>query len=148
MGRGNPNPGFGHPRDNQMPVWSPDGRLLATIAPGSVLTGERAVVKVWEVAFPTPTYLLHAPIDSLSFSLDGKRLAVHGRIWEVAEDHDRPASVALVAQDGKQLGRIRRRRPALGRQLASGAFQAPAVDPSGATDFPHRSERQGVPSRN
>ena len=104
-----------------MPVWSPDGRLLATIAPGSVLTGERAVVKVWEVAFPTSTHPLHVRIDSLSFSLDGKRLAVDGRIWEVAEDHDRPLLSPSLHKTESNWAAF----DAAGRLWAANSLQAP-----------------------
>jgi WD40 repeat protein len=84
-------------RENHTPVWSGDGRFLATIARGTVhhpdghsaSTHDRAVVKVWEVADPAPTYVLRSQIDALSFSPDGKRLAANGTIWDVARNHDR-----------------------------------------------------------
>jgi WD40 repeat protein len=88
-------------RDCKIPIWSADGRHLATIAPGSFqgvqqvqtfpdgskmttgIGGPEALVKIWEVADPTPTYRQDRPIQAISTSPDGRRLAVDDQLWEV-----------------------------------------------------------------
>jgi WD40 repeat protein len=89
-------------RDCKVPLWTPDGRHLVTIAPGTI-TGPaghsfgspEAMVKIWEFADPNPTYRQDGPIRSISMSLDGRRLAVDDQLWEVSTgpgpDHLRPA---------------------------------------------------------
>src|SRR5262249_4660293 len=42
--------------------------------------------KLWEIAHPTPTYLLDEHIWTASFSDDGSRLAVNDKIWEVRKN--------------------------------------------------------------
>jgi WD40 repeat protein/tRNA A-37 threonylcarbamoyl transferase component Bud32 len=76
--------------DAHSPVWSGDGRFLATIAPGWI-TGpdgsshghERALVRVWEVHYPPPSYQLDAPIRSLTFHRDGSQLGVNDTVLTV-----------------------------------------------------------------
>jgi serine/threonine protein kinase/WD40 repeat protein len=97
--------------NNHSPVWSGQGRLLATIAPGEVKVpwgsaglnnGVNGIVKVWEIAPPTPTYMLPTAVDTLSLSPDGKHLAaglsasrdgtpLTGKavVWDVIQDHAR-----------------------------------------------------------
>ncbi|MBV9124096.1 MAG: protein kinase, partial [Planctomycetes bacterium] len=93
--------------ENHTPLWSGDGRFLATIALGTVhypdghsVTYDRAVVKGWEVADPTPAYGLRSSIDSLSLSPEGKRLAANGTILDVAQNQGRllPRSSAQKTQ--------------------------------------------------
>ncbi len=88
-------------KGNKMPLWCPDGRLLATrgagqaqVTVGGITTwisaGLDTVINVWEVTRSTPTYVLSAAIESLSLRSDGKELAVNGTLWEVGLDLDRP----------------------------------------------------------
>ncbi len=76
-------------RDCKGPTWSPDGRRLVTIAAGTIsggygpIGGAEALVKISEVASPTPTYRQDRPIQAISMSPDGHRLAVDDQIWEV-----------------------------------------------------------------
>jgi serine/threonine protein kinase/WD40 repeat protein len=77
-------------RDNHSPVWSGDGRLLATIAPGKITRpdgsqfgGDRTFVRVWEVAYPTPTYILTTPVERLVFHPKGKELAANNTVLQV-----------------------------------------------------------------
>jgi WD40 repeat protein len=63
-------------RDCEAPIWSPAGRHLATIA-------RDTAVKVWEVADPIPTYRQDRPVQAISSSADGGRLAVDDRLWEI-----------------------------------------------------------------
>jgi WD40 repeat protein len=74
-------------RDCTTPLWSPDGRHLTTIARGTIgSTTTDALVKVWEVADPTPTYRLDQPITAISSPPDGHRLAVDDQLWEVGSE--------------------------------------------------------------
>jgi WD40 repeat protein len=78
-------------RDCKVPIWSPDGRHLATMAAGGVrgadpdtsVSSSQALVKIWEVADPTPTYRQERPIQAISSPPDGRRLAVDDQLWEV-----------------------------------------------------------------
>jgi WD40 repeat protein len=78
-------------RDSTAPIWSPDGRHLATFAPGTIqdpkgqgsMANPEALVKIWEVADPIPTYRQDSPIQAISSSADGRRLAVDDQLWEV-----------------------------------------------------------------
>jgi WD40 repeat protein len=78
-------------RDCRVPIWSPDGRHLATIGRGTMVGaqgrnsggGDTALVRIWEVADPTPTYRQDRPIQVISSSPDGRRLAVDDQLWEV-----------------------------------------------------------------
>jgi WD40 repeat protein len=83
-------------RDCKIPIWSPDGRHLATIAPGTIpdaggfAGSPEALVKIWEVADPTPAYRQNRPIASISSSTDGRRLAVDDQLWEFDSDPGPP----------------------------------------------------------
>jgi WD40 repeat protein len=66
--------------DTHSPVWSPDGRWLATMAPQ--VSGGRAGIRVWEVAPPVPTYFLKAPVETLTFHPRGKELAINDMVWQ------------------------------------------------------------------
>jgi WD40 repeat protein len=85
-------------REAAFPVWSADGRRLATVAPGVIADadghhGSRgssdALVKVWEVADPTPAYHLDRAVGAITSSPDGRRLAVNEQLWEVVADGGR-----------------------------------------------------------
>jgi WD40 repeat protein len=89
-------------RNSQHPVWSSDGRLLATetvIAPTNVESDlrrrERSIrlggsVKIWEIVHPTPTYVLPKAVRSIAFSPDGKHLVSDIASWDVLTKFDRP----------------------------------------------------------
>jgi WD40 repeat protein/tRNA A-37 threonylcarbamoyl transferase component Bud32 len=97
---GNPNPSTIHVwnvetgqkiatlRDCAKPVWSLDGRHLVTIAPGTIATKRgqigtsEALVKIWEVADPIPTYRQNRSIPLISSAPDGRRIAVDDQLWE------------------------------------------------------------------
>jgi WD40 repeat protein len=74
-------------RDCKVPIWSPDGRRLVTISAGTVtsphrsLGSEETLVKIWQVACPTPTYRQDRPIQDISMSHEGDRLAVDDSLW-------------------------------------------------------------------
>jgi len=76
-------------RDCGNPIWSPDGRHLVTRAAGTIsdangfVGSPEALVKIWEVAAPTPTYRQDRAIPAISSSPDGRRLAVDDQLWEV-----------------------------------------------------------------
>jgi WD40 repeat protein len=78
-------------RDCTDPVWSPDGRYLATFAAGVIqgldgqcsIGGPDTLVKIWEVADLIPSYRQDRPIQAISSPADGRRLAVDDRLWEV-----------------------------------------------------------------
>jgi WD40 repeat protein len=74
------------------PIWSPDGRHLVAIAPGRIpdlvgldilAGGANALVKIWEIADPTPSYRQDRSVTTISSSPDGGRLAVDDQLWEV-----------------------------------------------------------------
>jgi eukaryotic-like serine/threonine-protein kinase len=73
-------------KDNDLPVWSRDGHLLATLAAGR----SGSAVNVWEVLVPTHPSLFPSRIASLQFSPDGTRLAVNGSIWDFTQAPGRP----------------------------------------------------------
>ncbi len=88
-------------RDCKIPIWSPDGRHLATISRATLpwtsedwVSGGEAVVKVWDAAAPIPTYRQNSPITAISSPPDGRRLAVDDQLWEVVSrpepDHLQP----------------------------------------------------------
>jgi WD40 repeat protein len=68
------------------PLWSSDCRHLVTVGSGMVgsTRSPEALVAVWEVTAPTPTYRHNRPVATISWSPDGRRLAVNDRLWEVA----------------------------------------------------------------
>jgi WD40 repeat protein len=88
--------------ENERPIWSPNGRFLATAGRGMVnfTTEQRngmtwtqsagptdtAIVRIWEVAAPTPAYVLPAAIGALAFSADGRQLAANGTLWDVVRE--------------------------------------------------------------
>ena len=80
-------------RDCKGPIWSPDGRHLVTIAAGTIanpnvaITTSEALVKIWEIACPTPTYRQDRPIQAISMSSDRRRLAVDDQLWQVVSGH-------------------------------------------------------------
>ena len=88
-------------RDCKVPIWSPDGRHLLTIADGWItepdgetMGSPEALVKIWEVADPVPAYQQDSPIQAISMSPDGHRLAVDDQLWAVVSspgsEHLRP----------------------------------------------------------
>jgi len=76
------NFGWAALHDNQVRVWSRDGRL-ATI--GRAESNNNRVVKLWEVMPGPVKYQLASAVDSLSVSDDGKRLAANDTIWDVEQ---------------------------------------------------------------
>ena len=94
---------IGSLRDCKVPIWSPDGRHLATIGratipwtSGSSVSGDDANVKVWEVAAPIPTYRQDKAIASISSPADSRRLAVGDQLWEVVS-HPAPRHLRPLA---------------------------------------------------
>jgi serine/threonine protein kinase len=89
-------------RNSQHPVWSGDGRLLATQTVIGSTTQELdlrgsgrslklgASIKIWEVAHSTPTYVLPKAASSLAFSPDSKQLVSDVAIWDVVMKFDHP----------------------------------------------------------
>ncbi len=72
-------------RNCESPLWSPDGRHLVTLSRGNVgVFAPRglALIKVWEVADPSPSYRQFGRIESISPASDGRRLAVGAFLWE------------------------------------------------------------------
>ncbi len=76
-------------RDCKGPIWSEDGCHLVTVAAGTISgpngrigTGE-ALVKIWEVACPTPSYQQERAVQAISVAADGRRLAVDDQLWDV-----------------------------------------------------------------
>jgi WD40 repeat protein len=79
-------------KDCKIPIWSPDGRHLATIGRSSVawssegwISGDDASVKIWEVVAPVPTYRHERLIGSITLASDGRRIAVDDQLWEVVK---------------------------------------------------------------
>jgi WD40 repeat protein len=113
--------------ENERPIWSPIGRFLATAGRGMVSFAreerngvrvttsagptDTAIVRIWEVAAPTPTYVLPAAIRSLAFSADGRLLAANGTLWDVVREQGQswlreaarktPGHFVAFAQDGQ-----------------------------------------------
>lgn len=71
--------------DSKRPIWSADGRNLVTFGPGTIknpdghgATGSPvAMVNVWEVADPTPSYRVDRAVTNISWSPEGDRLAAN-----------------------------------------------------------------------
>jgi WD40 repeat protein len=82
--------------ENHSPVWSADGRSLATLGPGWIpesdgrgrWRGDRSHVRVWQVASGARTYLLPDAVRSLLFSPDGERMAANDHVWDVVRETD------------------------------------------------------------
>ncbi len=77
-------------RDQHSPVWSGDGRFLATIAAGKITRpngttygDERTFVRVWEITYPAPLGVVGTPVDFISMDPDGMQLAANGTIWRI-----------------------------------------------------------------
>jgi len=117
------------------PIWSPDGRHLVTIAPAKMSdlvgtdtrsAGSRSLVKIWEVADPTPSYRQDRPVTAISSSADGHRLAVNDQLWGVGSDRGRgylkpmlspvPADIIAFTVSGSMYAG-QRSRPELSKQL-------------------------------
>jgi WD40 repeat protein len=88
-------------RDVHSPVWSPDGRLLATLAPGPVsgstgsgITDDRAIVRLWEISYPPPAYRLASAVERLAVDPTSSRLLVNNRVLEPTET---PGQTLLLA---------------------------------------------------
>ncbi len=85
-------------KENHSPTWSPDGRLLATIAHGDAKQfdgGDRTFVRVWEVMYPPQTFKFIEPISSLRFDPDGTRLAVNETVWQLVASPVQPVLRSL-----------------------------------------------------
>jgi WD40 repeat protein/tRNA A-37 threonylcarbamoyl transferase component Bud32 len=104
---------------NWQPVWSPDGRLLATTGGGDVTvqTGEHGTasqnsengsvpgitmsathVVVWKINAPAPVYHVPEAVTSLSFSPDSKQLVANGLVWA---DSERLGHYAMYDNSGR-----------------------------------------------
>jgi serine/threonine protein kinase/WD40 repeat protein len=122
-------------RDNHSPVWSGDGRLLATIAHGKITRpdgsqfgDDRTFVRVWEVAYPVPTYMLAKPVESLRFHPERKQLAVNDTVLQVKGAPAQPLFLSFLGEpEGVQT-------------------TLPAAGQWWATDFP-TSEQEDKPFR-
>ena len=112
----------GHAPGVQESDLTPNGRFLVTIASGLMghaFSPKEAVIKVWEVADPTPTYRQNGPVVALSWSGDGRRLAVDDSLWSVRGDSPTrlqgekpPVPADLFAFTGKSmLYAMRLRKP-------------------------------------
>ena len=124
-------------RNCEVPIWSPDGRHLATFAfgmawdaKGNGRGGSKALVRTWEIADPIPTYRQDRRIQAISSPPDGRRLAVDDQLWEVdsrlgpphLKPLPRPVPADLVAFSGSgALYAARLRKPDLTQQ-----FEQPA----------------------
>ena len=125
------------------PLWSPDGRHLVTIARAkisdlvgledAVPAGSPALVKIWEVADPTPSYRQDQPVTTISSSADGRHLAVDDQLWEVSSDLGRvylkpmpspvPAEYIVFTASGSMYAGQRRRTE------VSEHFRSPLLQP-------------------
>jgi WD40 repeat protein len=88
-------------QDSHTPIWSGDGRWLATIAPGTLhrADGEeygqdRTFVRVWEVIYPVPAVNLGMPVEALAFRRGGEQLIANNRLLKIEPG---PAQPSLVA---------------------------------------------------
>jgi WD40 repeat protein len=100
------------------PTWSPDSRFLTTLVRGEFTypdgggyQSDWAVVKIWEIADPTPAYRCERAVDSITFTADGRRMTSNEELWSVdsgsgdltttyLRPEPRPALVDLVALTG------------------------------------------------
>jgi WD40 repeat protein len=99
-------------RDNDRPVWSPDGRYLATIGEGRFTTadgqasyyGNTAATRVYEVTTPVPAARAAAAVEDLTFDADGRHLVANEAVWTIAPGADRQSlmSVALPPAEGSR----------------------------------------------
>jgi WD40 repeat protein/tRNA A-37 threonylcarbamoyl transferase component Bud32 len=111
-------------RDNHSPVWSGDGRLLATIAPGKIrgMNGkeygdDRTFVRVWEVIYPVPATNLGVPLETLEFR-EGDELLANNRTLKIEPSPAQPTLVpspyrledrGMLVQAKKQLWAVEAR---------------------------------------
>jgi WD40 repeat protein len=76
--------------DDERPVWSPDGRFMATVGPAQWFRADERssilgpTVRVWEVRTPVPTYTLPSEVRGLTFSTDGKAVATSEMVSRIA----------------------------------------------------------------
>jgi WD40 repeat protein len=77
-------------RDSHFPVWSGDGRFLATIGPGQGLyanesqpRNDRAFVRVWEVFYPIPSTNVGSPVRTLSLHPQGHQLVANDVVFDL-----------------------------------------------------------------
>jgi WD40 repeat protein/tRNA A-37 threonylcarbamoyl transferase component Bud32 len=112
-------------RDNHSPVWSGDGRLLATIAPGKIrgtdgkeYGEDRTFVRVWEVIYPVPAANLGYPVETLEFR-EGDELIANNRTLKIEPSPAQPTLVpspyrledaGMLVQAKKQLWAVDSRR--------------------------------------
>jgi serine/threonine protein kinase/WD40 repeat protein len=109
--------------DHHSPVWSKDGRLLATTSGGEIklpddrqghgdslnssraftanITMGNAYEVIWKITSPSPVYHLDEAVRSLSFSPDGKQLVANGMGWNVIASDGR---IDLAAFNAERLG--------------------------------------------
>jgi eukaryotic-like serine/threonine-protein kinase len=84
-------------RDADRPVWSPDGRYLATIGEGrfttpdgeATVSGDSAATRVYEVTTPAPAARAAAAVEALTFDPDGRHLVTNEAVWTIASGTDR-----------------------------------------------------------
>jgi WD40 repeat protein len=91
---------FLHDHDN--PIWSSDGRYLATFAPGRFNRPDGSVaggmaLNVHEVVPGAATGSAGGPVHALAFSADGEKLAACGTVWKVARYGGRLSLHPLVS---------------------------------------------------
>ena len=101
-------------------------------------------MKIWQVADPTPSYRQDDPIAAISWSSDGRRLAVNDQLWEMTGSPGRshlkpmpspvPADVFTFTASGSMYA-AQENSPELSRQLRMG-FQQPA-----STELPKQFEQ-------
>jgi WD40 repeat protein len=95
-------------QEQHTPVWSPDGRYLATFAwgrfdvPGGWIAGTDYALRVYEVVPPTPTYRASSAVQALAFSADGQHLAAQGNAWHVTAQSERTLLRPRVLQPRDQ----------------------------------------------
>jgi WD40 repeat protein/tRNA A-37 threonylcarbamoyl transferase component Bud32 len=136
--------------ENHSPVWSADGRLLATLGPGWIpendgrghWRGERSHVRVWQVAPGARTYRLPDAVGSLLFSPDGERMAANNQLWDVIHEADscrlraaplRPEGTVVALGPGKRVWSMQPPdllfEPVVLRQLVPQAREISLVSP-------------------